>query len=138
MTLWAISPVESNQSVTEIQTWKKFDWYLNREEVFDWAEFTVNADNEPVIDLVNENGYRVNHDPEYSWSLSQLNQTRPEPTIKWIFPGAMTTQETESLNNAIEQSGYLALEADGWELENTDFWFYGRLNLTMVSDTTEE
>ena len=138
MALWSISPAEAYHTVTEVQTWTKFNHQLIREETFNWAEFQVNSDTEPVVDLNNETGYKVNHDPNYSWSLSQLMQTTPDPTVKWVYPSTMTAEEVETLKSIIEQGGYVALDADGWELSNTDFWFWGKLSLTEVVSEGEQ
>lgn len=134
MALWRIYPVKADQSVIEIQTWKKFDYQLIREEKFNWAEFTVNSDSEPVVDLVNNSGYLVNHDVKYSWSLSQLMQTVPEPKVNWIYPDTMSSQEIVVLKNLIDSGGYLALDTDGWVLENTDFWIYGELTINQLPE----
>ena len=134
MTLWSICPAESYHNVTEIQTWSKFNHQLLREETFDWAEFQVNSDERPNVDLTNEVGYKVNHDPNYSWSLSQLMQTRPEPTVKWIYPDTMSADELARLKSLIDQGSYLSLDSDGWELTNTDFWLWGQLSLAAVED----
>lgn len=137
MTLWSICPINSDKSVVEIQLWEKFNYSLVRKEVFNWAEFTVNADIQPSIDLNPENGYKVNHDPEYSWSLSQLFQTQPA-TISWEFPESMTTNEIEELKALIDRGGYVALDAEGWQLVNTDFYLFGQLSLNAKQDIPEE
>jgi hypothetical protein len=137
MALWTIHPSETHRAVTEIQYWKKFDYTLTREETYDWAEFEVNSDTEPVVNLNNEYRYLVNHDPEYSWSLTQLVQTRPEPSIEWKFSENMSLGLIENLKNLIEQSSYVGLDADGWELVNTDFWFQGPISVAQSTNAPE-
>jgi len=132
MALWTICPSETYRAVTEIQLWKKFDYELIREETYDWAEFEVNSDTEPMVNLKNDYGYKVNHDPNYSWSLTQLVQTRPEPTIKWTYPASMSEGQVYNLKNLIEQNGYVGLDSEGWELVNTDFWFWGPLSIAQA------
>lgn len=128
MALWIISPIDTNKSVSEIQTWTKYDYQLCREEIFDWASFSVNSDAEPLVDLENPNGYLVNHDPAYSWSLENLSQTQPDPTVTWKYPENISDSDLERLKNIVDR-GYIAIDADGWQLTNTDFWLYGPLVL---------
>jgi len=138
MSLWNISPVNRDKSVTEFQYWTRLKHQIVKEETYNWAEFQVNSDTEPVVDLQNEHGYNVTHDTNYSWSLSQLEQTRPNPTVTWNFPDNMSIESVDRLKDLIDQHGYLGLEADGWELTNTDFWLWKELTISSVTESEGE
>ena len=136
MALWSIKPKNQKDSVTEIQTWVKGDNQLIRTEQFNWAEFLTNSDLAPEVDLANSNGYRVNHDLNYSWSLFRLEQTTPTPTVSWQFPSDFTQEQIDSLKIIVDQ-GYTAIESDGWYLSNTDFWLWGELILDISNDASD-
>lgn len=138
MALWSISPVGRDKSVTEFQYWIRLKQQIVREEVYDWAEFQVNSDTEPAVDLQNEHGYNATHDSNYSWSLSQLEQTKPTPTVAWNFPDTMSDENVDRLKDIIDRHGYIGLEADGWELSSTDFWLWGELSMTNTIEPEGE
>ena len=65
MTTWTIKTLYK-KSAYERQHWYKDGKEIIREEGYRWGTFYCESDEQPDIDLVNDNGYEIGQD-EYEW-----------------------------------------------------------------------
>jgi hypothetical protein len=133
MATWTLSP-QYKKSAVERQYWSKDGKVIIREEGFRWATFYVESDERPLSDqeLQNPDGYELGSiDNDESWELDNMTDGC------WADSEAgrnCTEQDLEEFDEAWEEDSFEGVEALGWYNDETEYWYYGPLELTN-SDT---
>lgn len=135
MATWKLSP-EWKKSAVERQFWYKDDKCIIREEGYRWATFYVESDERPLTDreLINEDGYELSIiDNDESWEMEEMIDGC------WADAEAgrnCTEEDLEEFEEAWEENYFEGVEELGWTNDDTEFWYYGSLELTN-KDTGE-
>jgi hypothetical protein len=135
MATWTLSP-QYKKSAVERQYWSKDNKVIIREEGFRWATFYVESDERPLTDeeLKNSDGYELGSiDNDESWELDNMTDGC------WADSEAgrnCTEQDLEAFDAAWEEDSYEGVEALGWSNDDTEYWYYGPLELTNT-DTSK-
>ena len=124
MTTWALT-TKTKKNAVEKQFWYKDGRVIIREEGYRWGKFYCESDERPDVDLANPDGYELG-DSEYDWELDNLDDGC---WADWTFPDDMTEEEQEEIQEAWEEDFYEGMEALGWSNDDTEYWFYGELEL---------
>jgi hypothetical protein len=133
MATWTLSP-QYKKSAVEMQYWYNDGKVIIREEGFRWATFFVESDERPLTDqeLKNPDGYELGCiDNDESWELDNMTDGC------WADSTAgrnCTEQDLEAFDAAWEEDSYEGVEALGWSNDDTEYWYYGPLEL-INSDT---
>ena len=133
MATWTLSP-QHKKSAVEKQYWYSNSKVIVREEGFRWATFFVESDERPLTDqeLKNPDGYELGCiDNDECWELDHMTDGC------WADSRAganCTEQDLEAFDAAWEQDSYQGVEALGWTNDDTEYWYYGPLEL-INSDT---
>lgn len=131
MPIWKVKPQIEN-SVHEKQIWTKDSVRIVRKEIFSWAAFECESQEQPNIDLVNSNGIELTTSADYNWDLIELEKRPGGPWVSWEFPDDMSEGERYRVTYMLDSGSFIALEIDGWERESIEYWFYGPLTLTEI------
>lgn len=129
MATWKLSTVEKKNAV-EKQFWTKAGVIITREEGYRWGTFYCESDEQPDVDLDNEDGYYLTNS-EYDWELDSLDDGC---WVEWDFPEDMNEEEQERILTLCEEDFIEGLEGDGWINDDTEYWFYGPLELEEVKE----
>jgi hypothetical protein len=135
MTTWKLSP-QYKKSAVERQFWYKDGKVIIREEGYRWGTFSVESDERPLTDedLKNEDGYELSCiENDECWELWDLTDGC------WADTEAgrdCTEEDLEEFNTAWDEDTYEAVEALGWMCDDTEYYYYGPLELTN-QDTGE-
>jgi len=127
MATWQLSTATKKNAV-ENQFWTKDGVTVIKEEGYRCGTFYCESDEEPDVDLENEDGYNLN-DSEYDWELDSLNDGC---WVEWEFPDDMDEEEQERIQALWDEDSFDGLEGDGWMNDDTEYWFYGPLQLEKV------
>ena len=136
MAIWKLSP-QYKKSAVEKMFFYNDGKIITVEQGWRWGTFTVESDERPLTDLElrNEDGYELSCiDNDESWELYEMTDGC------WLDIGAgrdNTTQEdVTAFEQAWEEDGYDGVEALGWSNDDTEYYYYGPLELTN-EDTGE-
>ena len=129
MTTWTLK-TQHKKSAIEKQYWYKDGKQIVRTEGYRWGTFYCESDEQPEIDLVNEDGYRIGSD-DYEWELDNLDDGC---YADWEFPEDMSEEEQEKITEAWDEEFYDGLEELGWNCDDTDYILEGPLELLDEDD----
>ena len=129
MTTWTLK-TQHKKSAIEKQYWYKDGKQIVRTEGYRWGTFYCESDEQPEIDLVNEDGYRIGSD-DYEWELDSLDDGC---YADWEFPEDMSEEEQEKITEAWDEEFYEGLEELGWNCDDTDYILEGPLELLDEDD----
>jgi hypothetical protein len=124
MATWVLT-TKTKKNAVEKQFWYKDGRVIIREEGYRWGKFYCESDERPDVDLENPDGYELG-DSEYDWELDSLDDGC---WADWTFPDDMSEEEQEEIQEAWEEDFYEGMEAKGWSNNDTEYWFYGELEL---------
>jgi len=124
MTTWTLK-TQHKKNAIEKQHWYKDGVEIIRTEGYRWGTFYCESDEQPEIDLVNEDGYRIGSD-DYEWELEELDDGC---YADWEFPDDMDEDEQEKIQEAWDEEFYEGLEELGWSCDDTDYILEGPLEL---------
>ena len=128
MATWKLSTA-SKKNAVEKQFWTKGGVTITREEGYRWGTFYCESEVQPDVDLDNEDGYLLTNS-EYDWELDMLDDGC---WVDWDFPEDMSDEEQERIQELCEEDFIEGLEGDGWVNDDTEYWFYGPLELEEVA-----
>lgn len=136
MATWNLSP-QYKKSAVEKMFFYKDGMIISIEQGFRWANFTVESDERPLTDeeLKNEDGYELGCiDNDESWEMQDMTDGC------WLDikreNDKVTDEELEKFEAAWEEDSYEGVESLGWSNDDTEYYFYGPLELTN-EDTGE-
>lgn len=136
MTTWSLSP-QYKKSAVEKMFFCNDGKVITIEQGYRWATFKVDSDERPLTDeeLKNENGYELGCiDNNESWEMWDMIDGC------WIDIEAgndkTTDLDLENFRYAWEQDSFEGVEALGWVQDDTEYSYYGPLELTN-EDTDE-
>ena len=124
MATWVLT-TKTKKNAVERQFWYKDGQVIIREEGYRWGKFYCESDERPDVDLANPDGYELG-DSEYDWELDNLDDGC---WADWTFPDDMSEEEQEEIQEAWEEDFFEGMEAKGWSNDDTEYWFYGELEL---------
>lgn len=124
MATWVLT-TKTKKNAVERQFWTKDGQTIIREEGYRWGKFYCESDERPDVDLKNPDGYELNG-TEYDWELDSLDDGC---WAEWEFPDDMSEEEQEEIQEAWDEDFYEGMEARGWTNDETEYWFYGELEL---------
>ena len=124
MTTWVLT-TKTKKNAVERQFWTKDGRTIIREEGYRWGKFYCESSERPDVDLANPDGYELG-DSEYDWELDHLDDGC---WADWTFPDDMTEEEQQAIEAAWEEDFYDGMEGLGWSNDDTEYWFYGELEL---------
>jgi len=127
MTTWALT-TKTKKNAVEKQFWYKDGRVIIREEGYRWGKFYCESDERPDVDLANPDGYELGG-TDYDWELDHLDDGC---WADWTYPDDMTEEEQEAIEAAWEEDFYDGMEALGWSNDDTEYWFYGELELEQA------
>ena len=127
MATWALT-TKTKKNAVERQFWYKDGRVIIREEGYRWGKFYCESDERPDVDLANPDGYELG-DSEYDWELDMLDDGC---WADWTYPDDMTEEEQQAIEAAWEEDFYDGMEALGWSNDDTEYWFYGELELEQA------
>jgi len=129
MATWKLSP-QHKKSAVEKMFFYNGSKAIVVEQGWRWGTFTVESDERPLTDLelVNEDGYELGCiDNNESWELSEMTDGC------WLDIDALrdtTEEDVTAFEQAWEQDGYDGVEELGWSNNDTEYYYYGPLELT--------
>jgi hypothetical protein len=129
MATWKLSP-QYKKSAVEKMFFYNGSKAIVVEQGWRWGTFTVESDERPLTDLelVNEDGYELGCiDNDESWELSEMTDGC------WLDIDALrdaTEEDVTAFEQAWEEDGYDGVEALGWSNDDTEYYYYGPLELT--------
>jgi hypothetical protein len=136
MATWNLSP-QYKKSAVEKMFFYKDGKCITIEQGFRWANFTVRSDERPLTDyeLKNEDGYDLGSiDNDESWEMQDMSDGC------WcdieIGNDKTTSTDLEEFEIAWGEDWYSGVEAIGWSQDDTEYYYYGPLELTN-EDTGE-
>ena len=129
MTTWKLS-TKTKKNAVEVQFWTKNGVTIQKQEGYRWGTFYCESDERPEVDLANPDGYCLG-DSDYDWELEMLDDGC---WMEWEFPDDMDEEEQERIQELWDEDYFEGLEGDGWSNDETEFWFYGELELEEVKD----
>jgi hypothetical protein len=129
MATWVLT-TKTKKNAVEKQFWYKDGKVIIREEGYRWGKFYCESDERPDVDLANPDGYELG-DSEYDWELDNLDDGC---WADWTFPDDMSEEEQEEIQEAWEEDFYEGMEALGWSNDDTEYWFYGELELELEQE----
>jgi hypothetical protein len=132
MATWKLSTKYDNNTI-ERQMWVKNGIKVIRDQCWVQASWTVQSDQKPNIDLVNQNGYNVTNS-EYNW---QLDSVTDQAWNKWAFTKSTSEAEQERIKLLWASNGDAGMSNDGWAKANTEYLIYSKLKL-VNQDTGEQ
>ena len=124
MATWVLT-TKTKKNAVERQFWTKDSRTIIREEGYRWGKFYCESDERPDVDLANPDGYELG-DSEYDWELDHLDDGC---WADWTFPDDMTEEEQQAIEAAWDEDFYDGMEGLGWSNDDTEYWFYGELEL---------
>jgi len=124
MATWVLT-TKTKKNAVEKQFWYKDGKVIIREEGYRWGKFYCESDERPDVDLANPDGYELGG-TDYDWELDNLDDGC---WADWTFPDDMSEEEQEEIQEAWEEDFYEGMEAKGWSNDDTEYWFYGELEL---------
>lgn len=127
MAIWALTTVTKKNAV-EKQFWTKDGRVIIREEGYRWGKCYCESDERPDVDLKNPDGYELGS-TEYDWELYHLDDGC---WAIWTFPDDMTEEEQEQIQEAWDEDFYEGMEGLDWSNDETEYWFYGELELEQA------
>lgn len=136
MATWKLSP-QHKKSAVEKMFFFNDGKVISIEQGFRWATFTVESDERPLTDdeLKNEDGYELSCiDNDECWEMCDMIdgcwceiQAENDKT---------TPEDVEAFEAAWNEDGYSGVEEAGWCNDDTEYYYYGPLELTN-EDTGE-
>jgi hypothetical protein len=130
MATWKLSP-QYKKSAVEKMFFYKDGKCITIEQGFRWATFNVQSDLRPLTDeeLVNEGGYELSFiENDESWEMWDMTDGC------WLDIEAARDNTTEEdvaeFEAAWEEDSYEGVEAIGWVNDDTEYYYYGPLELT--------
>ena len=129
MAIWKLSP-QNKKSAVEQMFFYNDGKVIIVEQGWRWGTFTVESDERPLTDLelVNAEGYELGCiDNDESWELSEMTDGC------WLDVTAgrnATEQDVAAFEQAWEEDGYDGVEELGWSNDDTEYYYYGPLELT--------
>jgi hypothetical protein len=129
MATWTLK-TQHKKNAIEKQHWFKDSVEVIRIEGYRWGTFFCESDDQPKIDLVNEDGYTIGCD-DYEWELSSLDDGC---WVEWEWPEGMTEEEQDEITAAWEEDYFEGLEELGWDCDETDYILEGPLELLDHDD----
>jgi len=130
MASWTLKTLHKKSAV-EKQFWYKDGVTIIRYEGYRWGIFTCDSDEQPVIDVKNEEGLNLS-DSEYDWELESLDDGC---WAEWEFPDDMSEEEQEKIENAWEEDFFEGMEELGWSNDDTEYILNGPLELSDEDST---
>jgi hypothetical protein len=136
MATWKLSP-QYKKSAVEKMFFYKDGKCITIEQGFRWATFNVQSDLRPLTDeeLKNEDGYELGCiENDESWEMWDMTDGC------WLDIEAArdntTSTDVEEFEAAWEEDSYDGVETLGWVCDDTEYYYYGPLELTN-EDTGE-
>ena len=131
MATWNLSP-QYKKSAVEMMFFYKGGKRILIEQGFRWANFKITSDVRPLTDeeLKNEDEYDLGVciDNDESWEMWDMTDGC------WLdirkHSDDVTDEELEEFEAAWEQDSYEGVESLGWSNDDTEYYFYGPLELT--------
>jgi len=130
MATWKLSP-QYKKSAVEKMFFYNAGKVIIIEQGFRWATFTVESDERPLTDLElkNADGYELGCvDNDESWEMCEMTDGC------WldisIGNDKTTSTDEEEFTEAWEEDSYEGVEALGWSQDDTEYYYYGPLELT--------
>ena len=129
MAIWKLSP-QNKKSAVEQMFFYNDGKVIIVEQGWRWGTFTVESDERPLTDLelVNAEGYELGCiDNDECWELSEMTDGC------WLDVTAgrdATEQDVAAFEQAWEEDGYDGVEELGWSNDDTEYYYYGPLELT--------
>jgi len=130
MAIWILKTLHKKNAV-EKQFWYKDGKVIIREEGYRWGEFYCESDEQPEIDLDNEDGYNLS-ESDYDWELTSLDDGC---WADWTFPEDMTEEEQAEIESAWEEDYFEGMEELGWSQDDTEYILQGPLELSDEDGT---
>ena len=128
MAIWKLSP-QHKKSAVEKMFFYNGSKAIIVEQGWRWGTFTVESDERPLTDLelVNEDGYELGCiDNNESWELYEMTDGC------WLDIDALrdaTEEDVTAFEQAWEEDGYDGVEELGWSNDDTEYYYYGPLEL---------
>ena len=129
MAIWKLSP-QNKKSAVEQMFFYNDGKVIIVEQGWRWGTFTVESDERPLTDLelVNAEGYELGCiDNDECWELSEMTDGC------WLDVTAgrnATEEDVAAFEQAWEEDGYDGVEELGWSNDDTEYYYYGPLELT--------
>ena len=124
MTTYRLSTVEKKNAV-EREFWKHKEtgWTAIHETVYRWGHAYIESDAEPDVDIDNEDGFEIF---DNGWELETLDDGCES---NWEFPSEMTESDRRSMLEGWDNDQFCYMEENGWEMDYSEIYFYGQLEL---------
>ena len=122
MATWILT-TQHKKSAVERSFWYKDGEKIVREEGYRWGKFHCESDEKPDVDLKNPDGYEIGG---YDWEMDSMDDGC---WLEWDWPEDMTEEEQDEIMNAWEEDFYDGMETLGWSNDDTEYVFYGPLQL---------
>jgi len=124
MAIWTLSNQHKKNAV-EISLWYRDGVCFRQVHGYRWGTWTCESDEQPDIDLKNEDGYEIGQD-DHEWEMQSMDDGC---WMDWEYPDSMSEEDRTQVEEAWENDWYDGLEALGWSNDDTEYWIHGPLQL---------
>lgn len=136
MATWSLSPQYKKNAIEKMFFFKEGK-IITIEQGYRWATFKVDSNVRPLTDeeLKNEDGYELAAiENDESWEMWDMT----DGCYLEIDTGndLATDEDVEEFEAAWEEDSFEGVEALGWQNDDTEYYYYGPLELTN-EDTGE-
>ena len=125
MATWTLK-TQHKKNAVEKQFWYKDGEVIIRTEGYRWCEFYCESDEQPEIDVVNEDEYNLD-ESDYDWELVSMDDGC---WADWEWPDDMTDDEQDEIMAAWEEDYFEGMEELGWSCDDTEYILLGPLELS--------
>jgi len=122
MATWVLT-TQHKKNAIERSIWYKDGKKIVQEQGFRWGKFYCESDEKPDVDLKNPDGYEISG---YDWEMDSMDDGC---WLEWEWPEDMTEEEQDKIMDAWGDDFYDGMEALGWSNDDTEYVFYGPLQL---------
>jgi hypothetical protein len=126
MSTWKVSTLDK-KSCVQIEYWKKGELTAQREVGWRWCWASYN-------EKPNLSDYNPNKDQIELYSLGDVVDLEQTDGCweSWSWPDDLDQEECERLEAIYEEDWDEGLENEGWELDETEIWVSGELELEEI------
>lgn len=119
---WRVSTREK-KNVTQIEYWTNGELSARRETGWRWGQWDY--DTKPDLSI-----YREDEQHEVYEFGDVVDSSQDDGCwAEWIWPEGMSVEETDRLESIFDDESYEGLENEDWELEETEYWVTGPLDV---------
>jgi hypothetical protein len=136
MALWKLSNLQK-KSCEERSTWVKGNQVVTRIVGWRWGSFIVETtDDNPPDGITEDNEEGINIRDHEGKNIVSIDLDNLEDVVygDFDYPIVITEEQQAEIEYGCERKGYYSyFEENDWELDDTEVWFMGPLEIDRIS-----